>query len=388
MNLDDPFALPVASPFYGEEHRQFQAAVRRFVAREIIPFVNDWDEEGRIPRALYGKAAEAGLLGLGFPEAFGGTPADSFFSLILNQEMARAGAGGLVASLFSHGIALPPILAAGSDELKARILPSVLAGRRIAALAVTEPDAGSDVAAIRTRAVRDGDHYVITGTKTTITSGMRADVLTVAVRTGGPGHAGISLIVVETPVAGLERHELPKMGWWCSDTATLHFDGVRVPATNLIGAENDGFRPLMINFNRERLGLAALAIGFAKRALADALAHARGRVTFGRPLSRRQVIRHKLVDMAQQIRCVESFAETLAWRLDQGEEPVADICLLKNAAAAMLDDVARTAVQILGGAGFIRGHAIERIYREAPIYGIGGGASEILADLAARQMGI
>ena len=222
MNLDDPFALPAVSPFYGEAHRQFQAAIRRFVDREINPFVNEWDEQGRFPRALYDKAAKAGLLGLGFPEELGGTPADSFFSLILNQEMARAGAGGLVASL-----------------------------------AVTEPDAGSDVAAIRTRAVRDGDHYVITGTKTTITSGMRADVLTVAVRTGGPGHEGISLIVVETPVAGLERHELPKTGWWCSDTATLHFDGVRVPATNLIGVENGGFLPLMMNFNRERLGPSA-----------------------------------------------------------------------------------------------------------------------------------
>ncbi len=388
MNLEDPFALPQASPFYGAEHRQFQAAVRRFTEREIVPFLDDWEEAGRIPRTLHEKAAAAGLLGLGYPQEYGGTPADSFFSLILNQEMARAGAGGLAAALFSHGIALPPILAAGSQALKRRIIPDVLAGRKIAALAVTEPDAGSDVAAIRTRAVRDGDHYVITGTKTTITSGMRADVLTVAVRTGGEGHQGISLIVVETPVQGLERHELPKMGWWCSDTATLHFDGVRVPAANLVGVENGGFLPLMMNFNRERLGLSALAIGLAKRALADALAHARQRLTFGRPLASRQVIRHKLVEMAARIRCAESLAESLAWRIDRGEEPVADICLLKIAAADMLDHVARAAVQILGGAGFIRGHAVERIYREAPIYGIGGGASEILADLAARRMGI
>lgn len=388
MQLDDPFQLADPSPWYGPEHRQFQSAVRRFVDREILPFVDDWDEAGEFPRELYRKAADAGLLGLGWPEEFGGTPADPFFALILNQEIARAGAGGVAASLFSHGIALPPVLAVGSDELKQRAIPPVLAGEKIAALAVTEPDAGSDVAAIRTRARRVGDDYVVNGTKTFITSGMRADYYTVAVRTGGEGAGGISLLLIERDRPGFARTPLKKMGWWCSDTATLHFDEVRVPAANLIGRENDGFRPLMANFNRERLGLAGLAIGFAKRCLQDTVAHARTRTVFGRPLASRQVVRHKIVEMARRIRASEAFAETLAWRLMQGEEPVADICLLKNQATLTLEYCAREAVQTFGGAGFMRPGSVERIYREVRVYAIGGGAEEIMRELAARQMGL
>ncbi len=388
MNLDDPYRLPDPSPWYGPEHRQFQSAVRRFVDREIMPFVDEWDEAGEFPRELYARAAAAGLLGLGWPEEFGGTPADPFFALILNQEIARAGCGGVAASLFSHGIALPPVLAVGSGELKRRVIPPVLAGKKIAALAVTEPDAGSDVAAIRTRARRDGDEYVVNGTKTFITSGLRADFYTVAVRTGDAGAGGISLLLIERERPGFTRTTLKKMGWWCSDTATLHFDEVRVPVANLIGAENAGFRPLMANFNRERLGLAGLAIGFAKRCLQDTVRHARARIVFGRPLVARQVVRHKIVEMARRIRATEAFAETLAWRLMQGEEPVADICLLKNQATLCLEYCAREAVQTFGGAGFMRPSAVERIYREVRVYAIGGGAEEIMRELAARRMGL
>ncbi|RMF13293.1 MAG: acyl-CoA dehydrogenase [Alphaproteobacteria bacterium] len=388
MQLDDPFQLADPSPWYGPEHRQFQSAARRFVDREILPFVDEWDEAGEFPRELYRKAADAGLLGLGWPEEFGGTPTDPFFALILNQEIARAGAGGVAASLFSHGIALPPVLTFGSDELKQRVIPPVLAGEKIAALAVTEPEAGSDVAAIRTRARREGDEYVVNGSKTFITSGMRADFYTVAVRTGGEGAGGISLLLVERDRPSFARTPLKKMGWWCSDTATLHFDDVRVPADNLIGRENEGFRPLMANFNRERLGLAGLAIGFAKRCLQDTVTYARERIVFGRPLTTRQVVRHKIVEMARRIRASEAFAESLAWRLMQGEEPVADICLLKNQATLTLEYCAREAVQTFGGAGFMRPSAVERIYREVRVYAIGGGAEEIMRELAARQMGL
>ncbi len=388
MQLDDPFRLPERSPWYGSEHHQFQIAVRRFVEREIMPFVDEWDEAGQFPRALYRKAAEAGLIGLGWPEEFGGTPADPFFALILNQEIARAGSGGVAASLFSHGIALPPILAVGSTELKHRTIPPVLAGEKVAALAVTEPDAGSDVAAIRTRARRENGEYVVNGTKTFITSGMRADFYTVAARTGGEGADGISLLLIEGDREGFSRTPLKKMGWWCSDTATLHFDEVRVPAANLIGSENRGFRPLMANFNRERLGLAGLAIGFAKRCLQDTVAHARQRMVFSRPLVARQVVRHKIVEMARRIRASEALAESLAWRLMQGEEPVADICLLKNQATLTLEYCAREAVQTFGGAGYMRPLAVERIYREVRVYAIGGGAEEIMRELAARQMGL
>ncbi|MEZ5616163.1 MAG: acyl-CoA dehydrogenase family protein [Rhodocyclaceae bacterium] len=286
---------------YTPDHEAFRATVRRFVEREIIPNAAAWDEAGGFPRELYGKAAAAGLLGVGFPEEYGGTPADHFYRVILAEEMGRSGSGGTCASLMSHTIGLPPVVAGASPELKARILPGVLAGEKISALAVTEPGAGSDVAQLSTTARRDGDHYVVNGSKMFITSGLRADWTTVAVRTGGPGAAGVSLLAIERDTPGFTRTELKKMGWWASDTAELHFDDCRVPAGNLIGAEGQAFPLIMRNFNGERLTLAASACGAAQACLEDAVAWARERKTFGQPLIAHQVIRHKLVDMAERI---------------------------------------------------------------------------------------
>src|SRR6185436_4902220 len=250
-----------AHPAITEEHEAYRDTVRHFVDREIMPRAAQWDEAGEFPRELYRKAAAAGLLGLGFPEEYGGTErtgetpvADYFFRIVSAEEFARAGTGGLSASLFSHTIGAPPIAAVGSEELKKRVLPSILAGEKISALAITEPSGGSDVANLRTKAVKDRNEFVVSGEKTFITSGMRADYYTVAVRTGGPGAAGVSLLLIERDRPGFTRSKLDKMGWWCSDTATLHFDNVRVPAANLIGEENAGFRAIMRNFNSERLG--------------------------------------------------------------------------------------------------------------------------------------
>lgn len=383
----DAFALP-PSPYYTDEHRAFRDQVRRFVEGEIKPHVDAWDEAGEFPRALYKKAAALGLFGLGFPESLGGIDADPFFSLLLNQEIARAGSGGLAASLFSHGIGLPPVARFASEAVKTRVVPQVLAGERIAALAVTEPSGGSDVAAIKTSARRDGDHYVVNGTKTFITSGLRADYLTVAVRTGGPGAAGVSLLLVDGDSARLTRTPLKKMGWWCSDTATLYFDDVRVPAGHLIGAENQGFAAIMHNFNGERLGMAALCTGFAKLCLEETVAYARERIVFGEPLIAKQVIRHKLADMVMRINATQAYLESLTWRVADGDSPVADICLLKNQATLTMEYCAREAVQTFGGAGYIRPNPVERIYREVRVNAIGGGAEEIMRDLAARQMGL
>lgn len=223
------------------EHESFRDSVRAFVAAEIAPHVNAWDEAGTFPRELYRRAAHLGLLGLGYPQAYGGTPADTWFRLIATEEIARAGSGGLMASLFSHNIGLPPLVAHASEALKQRVIPPVLAGDQIAALAITEPSGGSDVARLRCTARRDGDAWVIDGDKTFFTSGLRADWITLAVRTGGPGAAGISLIAVPGDAPGLTRTPLAKMGWWCSDTAQLHFDDCRVPADQLIGAKAPAF---------------------------------------------------------------------------------------------------------------------------------------------------
>ncbi|MGJ5081955.1 acyl-CoA dehydrogenase family protein [Bradyrhizobium sp. HKCCYLS3013] len=376
------------SPFYTAEHEAFRDVIKRFVDKEIAPFASAWDEAGEFPRALYLKAAEIGLLGLGFPEEFGGVPADQFMKIVSSQELARAGAGGISASLMSHTIGAPPIARAAQPQVRARVLPEILAGRKISALAITEPSGGSDVANLRTRAVRDGDHYVVSGEKTFITSGMRADYITVAVRTGGPGPAGVSLLLVPGDTPGLTRTRLDKMGWWASDTATLHFDGCRVPVENLIGEEGQGFKLIMHNFNSERMGMAASCTGYARVCLDDAISYARERHTFGKPLAQHQVIRHKLVDMAQRVAASQAMLEMLAWRLEQGDNPVAEICMMKNQATQTMAYCASDAVQIFGGAGFMRGVRVERIYREVKVNAIGGGTEEIMKDLASRQMGL
>ncbi|MGC2780910.1 MAG: acyl-CoA dehydrogenase family protein [Bradyrhizobium sp.] len=376
------------SPFYTAEHEAFRDVVRRFVDREIAPFASAWDEAGEFPRALYPKAAEIGLLGLGFPEQFGGAPADQFMKIVASQELARAGCGGVSASLMSHTIGAPPIARAARPELRVRVLPEILAGRKISALAITEPSGGSDVANLRTKARRDGNAYVVSGEKTFITSGMRADYLTVAVRTGGPGASGVSLLLVPGDTPGLTRTKLNKMGWWASDTATLHFDDCRVPAENLIGEEGQGFKLIMQNFNSERMGMAASCTAFARVCLDDAIAYAKERHTFGKPLAQHQVIRHKLVDMAQRVAASQAMLEMLAWRLEQGDNPVAEICMMKNQATQTMAYCASEAVQIFGGAGFMRGIRVERIYREVKVNAIGGGTEEIMKDLASRQMGL
>jgi len=376
-----------ASPFYSEAHEAFRETVRRFVAAEIEPYAAEWDEAETFPRELYQKAAAIGLLQMGFPAAYGGIEADVFYRIIAAQELARAGAGGISAGLNSHTIGAPPIAAAGSETLKARVLPGVLSGREISALAITEPDAGSDVANLKTTARRDGEHYVVNGSKTFITSGMRADWYTVAVRTGGAGKSGISLLVIPRDSPGFTRTPLKKMGWWASDTATLYFENCRVPVDHLLGEENSGFALIMRNFNAERLGMAAGATAFARVCLDEAVSYARARKTFGRALIEHQVIRHKLVDMAMRVNAAQAWLETLAWRIERGDSPVAEICMLKNLATQAMEFCAREAVQIFGGAGFMRGPKVERIYREVRVNAIGGGSEEILRDLAARQMG-
>ena len=382
--------IRVQSPFYTTEHEAFRDVMRRFVAREIEPYAHEWDEAGEFPRELYCKAAAAGLFGAGYPEEYGGTPADYFFRIVSAEEFALAGSGGLSASLFSHTIGAPPIAAVGSGELKRRVLPAILSGEKISALAITEPSGGSDVANLTTTAKRTGNEYLVNGEKTFITSGMRADYYTVAVRTGGAGKSAVSLLLIERDRPGFTRSAFKKMGWWCSDTASLRFEDVRVPAANLIGEENAGFRAIMLNFNSERLSMAAGAVGFAQACLDDALAWAKERRTFGKRLAEHQAIRHKLVDMQARIHAARAMLYDTAWKLREApREPahVAQLAMLKNVCTDAMQHCADAAVQTLGGAGYIRGSRAERIYREAKVMQIGGGSTEIMKDLAARQMG-
>lgn len=375
------------SPYYTDDHEAWRETVRRFTEREIEPHVEEWEAAERLPRELYRRAAEIGLIASHYPAEVGGLGVDLFYMLVASEELARAGSGGVQASLGSHAIGLPPVVRAGPMAMQERVIPPVLRGEKIMALAITEPSGGSDVANLRTTARREGDHYVVSGSKTFITSGVQADFVTVAVRTGGEGMGGVSLLLLEAGMEGFSRTPLRKMGWHASDTATLYFDNVRVPVENLIGEENRGFKIIMQNFNYERLMMAAGCNGFSRVCFDETVAYARERQTFGKRLIDHQVVRHKLVDMAMRINATQAMLESLAWRIEQGDNPVAEICMLKNQATLTMEFCAREAVQTFGGAGYLSGQKVERIYREVRVNAIGGGAEEIMRDLAARQLG-
>ena len=377
------------SPYYDETHEAVAHSVRRFVTAEVAPHIDRWEAEGELPRDLHRKAAAAGILGLNYPEEYGGHSDgfDIFHSLVQSEELAAVGAGGLGASLMTHSIGLPPILALGSEEMKQRIAPAVLSGENIIGLAITEPSGGSDVAQLKTTAKLVGNKYVVNGSKMYITSGMRADYLTVAVRTGGPGAAGVSLMLIETDRPGVSRTRLDKMGWRCSDTAAIYFQDVEVPPENLIGPENGGFGGIMRNFNGERLGMAHGCCAMARTALAEAVEWATTRETFGKRLAQHQSIRIKLADCARQIAATQAWVDLCAWQMREGRGLPADYAMLKVQATRMLESVAREAAQVLGGASYITGSKVERIYREVRVNAIGGGSEEIMLDLAGRQLG-
>jgi acyl-CoA dehydrogenase len=386
--------------FSPQDIADLEEAARRFVRTEVAPQLGAWEAQGFFPRSLYQQAGELGWLAMGYPEALGGTPAPWRVRNALTIALARAGgSGGFMASLFSHNIGLPPVVRHGSRALQERVVPDVLAGRKIAALAITEPGGGTDVSALKTTAVRDGDDYVVNGEKIFITSGTRADWYTVAVRTdpANKGPAGISMLMVPGDVAGLERTALDKMGWLCSDTAQLRFHQVRVPAANLVGEEGSGFKMILTNFNGERLSMAAMALGFAEACYDEALDWARQRKTFGAAIIDHQVIRHKFMDMKMRIESTRAWLQAVSERADAGDrgdksakgaEWVAQVCLLKNHATQTMGFCADQAVQILGGMGFMRGTKSERIYREVKVMTIGGGTEEIMKELASRQLGL
>jgi acyl-CoA dehydrogenase len=378
----DPFSTP--------ERRALRALVRDFTEREIVPHIDEWEHSGVVPRALHKAAAATGLLGVGFPEEVGGAGGDTIDATIVTEELIQAGgSSGICAALLTHGIAVPHMVRSGDTQLIDRFVRPTLTGEAIGSLAVTEPDGGSDVASVRTRAVRDGDEYVVNGAKTFITSGARADFVTCVVRTGGEGHSGLSLIVVESTTPGFSVvRRLAKMGWRCSDTAELAFTDCRVPATNLIGTEGAGFAQVAAEFVGERLALAVQAYATAQRSLDLTVEWCRQRETFGRPLSSRQVVRHRLVEMYRLTDVARTYVRSLVVRRAAGEpDLIAQAALAKNTAVAACEQVVYDAVQLHGGLGYMEGTEVERHYRDARILAIGGGATEVMTDLAAKRLG-
>ena len=372
-----------------EIHAELRRSARRFAEAEIAPHARSWEEAGEFPRALCERLAAVGLLGVGYDEAVGGAGGDLSHLLAVQEELILAGkCVGAVVGVGSHRIALPPILAHGTPEQIDRFVRPVLRGERIAALAITEPNTGSDVAAITTRARRQGDELVVDGAKTFITSGTRADVVTCAVRTGEAGHGGISLLVVEkgTPGFGVSK-KLQKLGWWASDTAELAFDGCRVPAANLIGEENAGFGYVVANFVEERLLLAGNCVAIGALAYREAVTYARDRHAFGKSLMGFQVTRHKLADMATRLAAARALVAECTQGHLRGDGDLGRAAMAKNVASDMCSFVCDQALQIHGGAGFMRESVVERLYRDARLYPIGGGTREVMNEIIAKTEG-
>lgn len=374
--------------FFDDSHRAFRETCRRFAAEEIAPNAHAWEEAGSFPRELYATAAAAGVLAPSWPEVWGGGGGDVFHSVVAGEELQRGGSTGTVVGLGSLAIALPPILTLGTEEQKQRFLPPVLSGERIAALAITEPGTGSDVAGVRTRAVRDGNHYVIDGAKTFITSGVRADLVVTLARTDADDpHGGLTFFVVERGMPGFTvSRALRKTGWWASDTAELSYEAVRVPVDNRIGPEGSGFVALMQNFANERLMLAVNGCALASLALEEAIAYAGQREAFGRPIKSFQVIKHKLAEMATQVASARALTYCAAARVHEGEAAMDEMAMAKNHAAMVAREVCWQAVQIFGGMGYMRETRVERFARDARLLPIGGGTQEIMNELIARTL--
>ena len=378
---------PTVQEYFTKEQQRLRKAARDVVRKEVLPHIDEWEEAGEFPREMHTLFGDLGFLGVGFDESIGGSGGDVFDLIAMTEELMRSGSGGFAAGIGSLNIALPPIVRRGTAEQKERFVRPVLEGKRIAALGVTEPGGGSDVANLRTTAVRDGDHYVVNGSKTFITSGVRADQLTCAVRTGEAGAHGISFLVIERDTPGYAvGRKLKKTDWWASDTAEIFFDDCRVPAENLIGEENQGFYSIMENFQMERLSLSVMANMTAQMALEEAMRYTKERTAFGKPIQGFQVTRHKLVDMATLVEVSREFTYRVAAKINAGIDQIKEVSMAKNFACGVADRVVYDAVQLFGGYGYMRGYLVERLYRDNRILSIGGGTTEIMKEIISKLM--
>ncbi len=379
-------------PPFTPEHEELRESVRRFVTTEIAPHVSAWEDAGEFPRELFNRCGELGFLGLKFPQEYGGQGGSYVHDAVWVEELARSGAsGGISAGLNAHAsIAAPPILKFGDEEQKQRWLPPAMRGELIGALGITEPGAGSDVAALRTRAVRDDDGWTVNGAKTFITNGVRADFMVTACRTTeGGGHDGISFLVIETDSPGFEVvSNLQKLGWKSSDTAEISLTDVHVPAENLLGPENGGFTLIMANFAWERLVMAIGAIGAMDRLIDLSIAYAGEREAFGRPIGKFQALRHKIADMATKAAASRALTYETLRRFDRGEEVIQQVSMTKLLTQRALVEIADDALQIHGGYGYMKEYEIERALRDARLGPIGGGTDEVMREIIGKTLGL
>lgn len=382
---------PSKYPFFMSEHEALRREVREFVEREVTPYIDEWEEKGEFPLAIMRRLGELGYLGLRYPEEVGGRGGDYFMSVVLAEELARCGAGGFpMAVKVQTEMATPPILQFGTLELKEKFLIPALRGEKLASLGITEPDHGSDVASIETNAYRDGDEWIINGSKKWITNGPRADFILLVTRTSaGEGYRGVSLFLVETDRPGFSvKRTLDKVGMHSSDTGELSFEDVRVPHENMLGEEGQGFYGLMWELQGERLIAATGSVAMAQYAYELALEYANEREVFGKTIGQNQVIGHLLAQMATQIEAARQLTYSCAYEFQRGELPVKEISMAKMEAARVANWVADRALQIFGGSGYMAENVISRIWRDVRLYRIGAGTDEIMKDIIAKQMGL
>lgn len=378
------------SQYFNEDHELFRQSVRRFIEKEIVPHTEAWETERRIPVSIFKRMGELGFLGLLYSEEYGGVNADFWFSVVFLEELARCGMGGFSTAVSVHQfMAINHISKAGSAELKQNYLRPAIAGEKVAALGITEPNTGSDVSAIQTTAVRKGDEFVINGSKTFISNGTYGDFITLAVKTqsdAGPAQNGLSLLVVDLEEEGVSRTKLNKMGWHSSDTAEIKFDDVRVPVENLIGRENFGFYYLMESLQLERLVASIMAVSGAQWALEQTLHYLNEREAFGRKIGKFQAIRHKIADIATEIEVAREFVYSTCWKFTQGEVAVKECSMAKLFTSEMQKRVIDTCLQFFGGYGYMEDYPICRAYRDARVGTIAGGTSEIMREIISKMV--
>ena len=380
----------MTNPYFSDELTMLREQIRRFVEAEIVPHGDAWEEAGKVPREVFARMGELGFLGMRYPEKYGGADLDTMASVVLAEELGRCTFGGFSADLLVHtDMASPHLANVGTPEQMARWMPGITSGKSVCAVAVTEPGAGSDVAGMRTRAVRDGNGWVINGTKMFITNGVHGDLFFVAAKTNteAKGSRGVTIFAVEKGTAGFSvGKKLNKTGWLCSDTAELVFDNVRVTGDHILGEVDKGFYAIMKNFQNERTVLGAMAMGEAQKAIELTLDYVKDRPAFGGVLWDKQVIRHRLAERAAQVEAGRQLVYSAAWKDAQGMDCVKEVSMVKAYCGDLVNKVMYDCVQFHGGMGYMRETPVERMSRDARIQAIGGGATEVMLEEIAKRL--
>jgi len=372
--------------FFTEEHKLFRQSFRDFLEKEVRPNIDQWEADGQVPREIYKKFGEMGFMGLTYPEKYGGMGMDVFYAVIFSEEMTRMNSGGFSTSIGAHaGLALAHINGEGSEEQKEKYMPAGLKGELIGCLAITEPQGGSDVASLSTTAVKDGDEYVINGSKTFISNGVLSDYIVAAVRTGEKGHNGISMIIIERDRPGVSATALKKLGWHASDTGEIAFDNVRVPIENLLGSENAGFLYIMQHFASERLAMALIGVSQAQLAIDLALSYMADREVFGKKINRFQVLRHRIAQMSSEVLSTKTFIYTLYKQYSEGDYIIKEAAMAKLLGTQLSDKVCYECMRFFGGYGYMESYPMARLLRDSQLGTIGGGTSEVLCEIIAKM---